>query len=115
MKKIEIIRKSVAKKIRLYYNKNVNLGLYGTKKKEGDRMIKVQVDRFEEGLAVLVDEEEKLYNIQRGQFPFEIHEGDILCVEIVCGHLQYAEFLAEETAAARERVAALMKKLKRKS
>jgi len=115
VKKIEIIRKSVAKKIRLYYNGNVSLGLYGTKKRGEFRMIKVQVDRFEEGFAVLTDDEEKLYHVPREQFPFEIHEGDILRVEFVGGHLQYAEFLAEETAEMRERIAALMKKLKRKS
>ena len=75
---------------------------------------KMQVDRFEEGFAVLVDDDETIYNVPREAFGFELHEGDILEVELAGNATVSARFLTEETAAAKERIAALMKKLKKK-
>ena len=75
---------------------------------------KMQVDRFEEGFAVLADDDETIYNVPREAFGFELHEGDILEVEFAGNAPVSARFLAEETAAAKERIAALMKKLKKK-
>ena len=75
---------------------------------------KMQVDRFEEGFAVLVDEDETIYNVPRETFGFDLHEGDFLAVEFSGNTPVSARFLAEETAAAKERIAALMKKLKKK-
>lgn len=74
----------------------------------------MQVDRFEEGFAVLVDDDETIYNVPREAFGFELHEGDILEVELAGNATVSARFLTEETAAAKERIAALMKKLKKK-
>ena len=75
----------------------------------------MQIDRFEEGFAVLVDEEEKIYNVPREQFGFPLHEGDVLRVTLADGMPVSAQFMAEETAMRRERAAALMRKLKKKT
>ncbi len=78
-------------------------------------MKQMQVDRFEEGFAVLVDDEEKTYDVPRGLFGFELHAGDVLEVEMEEGRPVSARFLAEETESRRALARALMQKLKKKS
>lgn len=77
-------------------------------------MKQMQVDRFEEGLAVLVDEEERLYSVPADSFGFVLHAGDVLAVEMQDGKPCRARFLAEETEARKARAAELMLKLKRR-
>ena len=75
-------------------------------------MKQMQVDRFEEGLAVLVDEEERLYPVPADFFGFVLHAGDVLAVEMQDGKPCRARFLAEETEERKARAAELMQKLK---
>ena len=77
-------------------------------------MKKMQVDRFEGDIAVLLDEEKNIYDISKDQFGFELHEGDLLEVVFEGGVPVSARFLAEETEALHQRIQALMEKLKRK-
>ncbi len=78
-------------------------------------MKKMQIDRFEESFVVFVDENDETHNIPKTAFPFELHEGDILALDMKDGELLCAEFLKEETEAARRRTQALMEKLKKRS
>jgi hypothetical protein len=75
---------------------------------------KLQVDRFESGLAVLFDMEKNLYNVPKDVFGFTLHEGDYLEVTFENGVPASAVFLAEETEAARLRIRALMAKMRKK-
>ena len=75
---------------------------------------KLQVDRFEENLAVLFDMEKNIYNVPKDLFGFELHEGDYLDVAFENDAPASAVFLAEETEEARQKVRALMEKLRRK-
>ncbi len=78
-------------------------------------MKQMQVDRFEEHFVVLVDEEDNVINLDKTFFDFELHEGDILNVKFEHEKPISAEFLAEETVRAKERVRRLMEKIKNKS
>ena len=75
---------------------------------------KLQVDRFEENLAVLFDMEKNIYNVPKDLFGFELNEGDYLDVTFENGVPASAVFLAEETEEARQKIRALMEKLRRK-
>ena len=75
---------------------------------------KLQVDRFEGNLAVLLDREDHIYNIPKDLFGFELHEGDYLETEMENNMPVSAVFLAEETLAARQKIHILMKKMRRK-
>ena len=77
-------------------------------------MKKMQIDRFEEGFAVLVDDEMKTVDVPRAFFAFEVHEGDILEMEFEGDTPISAKFLQEETESAKARTKSLMEKLKRK-
>lgn len=78
-------------------------------------MKKLQVDRFEEEIAVLTDRaERKIYDVPKDAFGFELHEGDLLAVEFSGDVPVSAEFLAEETAALKKRIKELMEKRRRK-
>lgn len=70
---------------------------------------KVTLDRIEEDTAVLLirDEEKIKINIPLCLLPLESKEGDILDITIVRD--------LEETAAAKERVSALLEKLQNKN
>lgn len=81
----------------------------------GGFMKQMQVDRFEEGFAVLVDDDEKTYDVPREFFGFELHAGDVLEVEMEGERPVHARFLAEETESRRALARALMQKLKKKS
>ncbi len=83
-------------------------------KKGDDFMKKMQVDRFEENLAVLMDENEEVFVVLRDAFGFELHEGDHLEVEFSGEKPVSAKYLAEETEASKKRVHALMERLKNK-
>ena len=76
---------------------------------------KLQVDRFEEGLAVLFDMEKNIYNVPKNLFGFELHEGDYLDVTFESGMPVSAVFLSEETEAARQKIRALIAKMRRKT
>ena len=75
---------------------------------------KLQVDRFEGDIAVLFDMEKNLYDVPKDLFGFELHEGDYLEVTFENGVPVSAVFLAEETEAARQKIRALMAKMRRK-
>lgn len=75
---------------------------------------KLQIDRIEGKLAVLVDDDENIYNIPKEFFGEDLREGNIY--EIVFEDTKPVgyRFLAEETEAIRRRIRELMEKLKRK-
>ncbi len=77
-------------------------------------MKQMQVDRFEEGFAVLIDEEEQIYNVPKDFFGFVLHAGDILMVETEGGKPVSARFLEKETEESKARAAELMRKLRRR-
>ena len=79
-----------------------------------ERMKQMQVDRLEEGLAVLVDEEERSFCVPKDFFGFALHAGDVLMVETEDGKPVRARFLAEETEARKTLAKELMQKLKRR-
>ena len=71
-------------------------------------MLKVRIDRFEEGFVVCEDEERNFYDLRKSDFSIPLHEDDILLIEldgeglgVVIGHrgetldsLQYLTGLA---------------------
>lgn len=75
---------------------------------------KLQVDRFEGEIAVLFDMEKNLYDVPKDIFGFELHGGDYLEVTFENEAPVSAVFLAEETEAARQKIRALMAKMRRK-
>ncbi len=77
-------------------------------------MIKVRIDRFEEEFAVCEAENGEFYDIKKSEFPFPLHECDILLIDIKDGHLSEAHFLREETEKKAEEVRALMQSLRKK-
>ena len=78
-------------------------------------MKKLQVDRFEENFAVLIDDDDMPIDVPRDLFGFELHEGDILAVEFEGGKPVSATFLEDETLAVKARVEALRRRLREKS
>lgn len=78
-------------------------------------MKKLQVDRFEEDFAVLVDDDDMPIDVLRDLFGFELHEGDILAVEFDGDTPVSAVFLEEETLAVKARVEALRRRLREKA
>lgn len=77
-------------------------------------MIKVRIDRFEEEFAVCEGENGEFYDIKIAEFPFPLHECDILLIDIKDGHLCEAHFLREETEKKAEEVRSLMQSLRKK-
>ncbi|MBQ8496295.1 MAG: DUF3006 domain-containing protein [Clostridia bacterium] len=77
-------------------------------------MKKLQVDRFEGEIAVLYDENKRIYDVPKDLFGFTLHEGDILEVKFEEDKPVSARFLEEETETMRNRIKALKAKLKRK-
>ena len=75
---------------------------------------KLQIDRIEGTLAVMTDDDEGMCNIPADFFGENAVEGNIFEVVFENGKPVSATFLAEETAAVRERIRALMAKLKKK-
>ena len=75
---------------------------------------KLQVDRFEGEIAVLFDMDYRLYNVPKDVFGFELHAGDYLDVTFENDVTATAVFLAEETEAARQKIKALMAKMRKK-
>ena len=75
---------------------------------------KLQVDRFEGEIAVLFDMDYRLYNVPKDVFGFELHEGDYLEATFENDAPVSAVFLAEETEAARQKIKALMAKMRKK-
>jgi len=76
---------------------------------------KLQVDRFEGDIAVIYNMDEKVkYDVPRDLFGFRLHEGDYLDVTFENGVPVSAVFLAEETEAARQKIRALMAKMRKK-
>ena len=76
--------------------------------------IKMQIDRIEGKLAVLVDDDENIYNIPKGFFGEDLREGNIFEIEFEDGKPVRYVFLEEETEAVRRRIKELMAKLRKK-
>ena len=75
---------------------------------------KLQIDRIEGKLAVLIDDDETIYNIPKSFFGENAFEGNIFEITFEDGAPVSAVFLAEETEAVREKIRALMAKLRKK-
>ena len=76
---------------------------------------KLQIDRIEGTLAVMTEDgEEETLNIPAEFFGADAKEGNIFDVVFEDGKPVSAVFLKEETEAVRERIRALMAKLKKK-
>ena len=76
--------------------------------------VKMQVDRIEGKLAVLIDDDDNICNIPKTFFGEELNEGNIYEIVFENGKPVDATFLAEETEAIRRRIRELMAKLKKK-
>ena len=76
--------------------------------------VKMQIDRIEGKLAVLVDDDENIYNIPKGFFGEDAKEGNIFEITFEDGKPVSAVFLAEETERVRRRIKELMAKLRKK-
>ena len=76
---------------------------------------KLQIDRIEGRLAVMTDDDnEEYYHIPAAFFGENAAEGNIFEVVFEDGKPVSAIFLKEETEAVREKIRALMAKLKKK-
>ena len=76
--------------------------------------VKMQIDRIEGKLAVLVDDDENIYNIPKDFFGEDGKEGNIFEITFEDGKPVSAVFLAEETERVRRRIKELMAKLRKK-
>lgn len=76
--------------------------------------VKMQIDRMEGKLAVLVDDDENIYNIPKDFFGEDLSEGNIYEIEFEDGKPVRYIFLEEETEAVRRRIKELMAKLRKK-
>ncbi len=76
--------------------------------------VKMQIDRIEGKLAVLVDDDENICNIPKGFFGEDLGEGNIYEIEFEDGKPVRYIFLEEETEAVRRRIKELMAKLRKK-
>ncbi len=81
---------------------------------EGGVFVKVNVDRAEEGFFVCITDEGEVINIPKGDFPFEVHECDVLDITLSDGRLTEAHYLAEETEEQRRRAKSVMDRLRSK-
>ena len=76
-------------------------------------MLKVRIDRFEEGFAVCEDEERNFYDLRKSDFSIPLHEDDILLIELDGDRVVSVQFLREETEAKKSEVRALMQSLRK--
>lgn len=76
--------------------------------------MKVTVDRIEEGICVCIGDDGDIFDIPRGDFPFDVKSCDILDITLDGGKLSSAELLTEETAAVKARASAAMDLLRKK-
>ena len=76
--------------------------------------IKMQADRIEGKLVVLIDDDENIYNIPKDFFGEELKDGNIYEIEFEDGKPVRYVFLEEETERVRRRIKELMEKLRRK-
>lgn len=76
--------------------------------------IKMQADRIEGKLVVLLDDDENIYNIPKDFFGEELKDGNIYEIEFEDGKPVRYVFLEEETERVRRRIKELMEKLRRK-
>ena len=81
---------------------------------EGGVFVKVNVDRAEEGFFVCITDEGEVINIPKEDFPFEVHECDVLDITLSDGRLTEAHYLAEETEEQRRRAKSVMDRLRSK-
>ena len=77
--------------------------------------MKMQIDRIEGKLAVLIDDDENIRNIPKEFFGEDLREGNIFEIEFEDGKPVRYIFLEEETEAVRRRIKELMAKLKKKN
>ncbi len=76
--------------------------------------IKMQADRMEGNLVVLIDDDENIYNIPKDFFGEELKDGNIYEIDFEDGKPVGYRFLAAETEAVRRRIKELMEKLRKK-
>ena len=76
--------------------------------------MKVTVDRIEEGFFVCINDGGDVINIPKGDFPFEVHECDVLDITLSDVRLTEAHYLAEETEEQRRRAKSVMDRLRSK-
>lgn len=76
--------------------------------------VKVNVDRAEEGFFVCITDDGDVINIPKEDFPFEVHECDVLDITLSDGRLTEARFLADETEAQKQRAKSVMDRLRSK-
>lgn len=76
--------------------------------------VKVNVDRAEEGFFVCITDDGEVINIPKSDFPFEVHECDVLDITLSDGKLTEARYLAEETEEQRRRAKSVMDRLRNK-
>lgn len=76
-------------------------------------MLKVRIDRFEEGFVVCEDEERNFYDLRRSDFSIPLHEDDILLIELDGDRVSSAQLLQKETEAKEREVRTLMQSLRK--
>ena len=76
--------------------------------------VKMQIDRMEGKLAVLLDDDENIYNIPKAFFCEDAKEGNIFEITFEDGKPVRYIFLEEETERVRRRIKELMAKLRKK-
>ena len=76
--------------------------------------VKIQVDRIEGNVVVLLDGDKNIYDIPKGFFAQEPNEGDIFEVDFEDGKPVRSLFLEEETEAVKRRIRELMAKMRKK-
>ncbi len=74
---------------------------------------KLQIDRLEGGFAVMTDDGDNICNIPAAFFGENAVEGNIFEVILEDGKPVRATFLAEETEAVRQKIRALMAKMRK--
>ena len=79
------------------------------------RIIFFTVDRIISDIAVLMTDEEIIYELNITNIPFEISEGDILIGEITDGEVIISGKSTEEKQKRSERINSLFEKLKNKN
>ena len=76
--------------------------------------VKMQADRMEGKLVVLIDDDENIYNIPKSFFGEELKDGNIYEIDFEDGKPVRYVFLEEETERIRRRIRELMEKLRKK-
>jgi len=77
-------------------------------------MIKAQIDRFEENMAVLIlEQDNSRQNVSRELLPAGAREGQHVLIELDGGKISKIVLDKDETAQSRERIRAKLERLRR--